>query len=120
MDFEKKTIEVRYFSTDFGPHVFDFEKGIPEGLTLSSVTVRSWLGQFEPDDDLTAALESTDDLIDAAKTAVSGDYGVAVYFNYPGASWAGKHTLVFQITLSNDADHPYYFYCVLVKGGTAE
>ena len=72
MDFEAGTIVIRYSSTDYGPHAFDLENALPSGATLSSVTVRSFVGRVTEDDDLTDETESTSELIDAALTAISG------------------------------------------------
>ena len=114
MDFEARTIRVRYNSSDFGPHTFDFEDAIPLDTTLASVSVRAFQGKVKPGEDLTAETEVAA-LIDNVKTAVTGDYVVSVYFDYPGAAYEANYTLVFEITLNNAAVHPYYFYKVTVE-----
>jgi len=119
MDFEARTIKVRYNSADFGPHTFDFEDAIPLDQVLASVTVRAFLGKVKPGEDLAAETElptsGVGSLIDSVLTAVTGDYVVSVYFNYPGSTKEGNYTLVFEITLGNAAIHPYYFYKVTVE-----
>ena len=105
MDFEARTIRVRYNSADFGPHTFDFEDAIPLDTTLASVNVRAFLGKVKPGEDLDDETEVSA-LIDGILTAVTGDYVVSVYFDYPGAAYEGNYTLVFEITLNNSAVHP--------------
>lgn len=110
LDFAKFKIEVRYAALDYGPFTFDFEDALPTGTTVSSVTLKSFLGKLDQNDDLGDETETTAELIDAVKTTVSGSYGVAAYFNYPTtAAWQNEdHTLVFELTLSNSAEHAYY------------
>ena len=115
MDFEAKTIKVRYGSADYGPHTFDFEDALPLDTTLDSITVRAFSGKVKPGDDLDDETELTDDLIDSVLTAVTGNYVVSVYFNYPGDDYTGSYTLVFEVTLNNAGTHAYYFYKVLVE-----
>lgn len=116
LDFAKDKIEVRYNSVDYGPFTFDLQKVLPSGVTISSVTVKSFLGKFDQKDDLGDATETTSELINAAKSGVSGSYGVAVYFNYPSTltNRNADHTLVFEVTMSNNATHNYYFQRVYV------
>jgi hypothetical protein len=114
-DFETRKIEVRYYSTDYGPFQFDLEEALPSGTTISTVTVKSYLTKIDREDDVADYTETTSELIDAVKTVVSGNYGVNVYFNYPTtAAYVGgaKHTLLFEITLDNGAKHVYYHHYV--------
>jgi hypothetical protein len=115
MDFEARTIRVRYGSLDYGPHTFDFEDAVPLDTTIASVSVRAFVGKVKPGDSLTGETEETANLIDNAKTQATGDYVVSVYFNYPGSTKEGNYTLIFEITLNNSAVHPYYFYKVTVE-----
>ena len=115
MDFEAKTIRVRYKSTDYGPHTFDFEDALPLDTIISSCTVRAFVGKVKPGEDLDDETELTSSLIDTILTAVTGNYVVSVYFNYPGDDYTGNYTLVFECTLNNGAMHPYYFYRVVVE-----
>ena len=116
-DFPTFKIEVRYNSLDYGPFSFDFEDACPSGVTVSSATVRSFLGKYDTDDDLSDFTETTSELVDTAKTAVSGNYTVNVYFNFPGTSTNQdlKHTLVFEITFSNSGTHNYHGQYVWVR-----
>jgi hypothetical protein len=112
-DYARGVIEVRYASLDYGPFYFDFTNRVPAtGVTIQSVSVKSYMGKVNPGDPFTGFTETTSELLDAL-TGVSGDTEIAVYFNYPGVSLEGSHTLVFEITWSNGAQHPYYFYRVL-------
>jgi hypothetical protein len=114
MDFEARTIRVRYNSADFGPHTFDFEEAIPLDTTLASVNCRAFEGKVKPGANLDDETEVSA-LIDGVLTAVTGDYVVSVYFDYPGDDYIANYTLVFEITLNNSAVHPYYFYKVTVE-----
>ena len=114
MDFDYGEIEIRYSSTDYGPFTFDLEDAAPTGAVISSVTVKSYSGNVKAGDLLSGETETTDDLVDALLTDASGDYTVAVYFNYPGVDYEGNHTLFFEVTWDNDAVHSYVFYKVKV------
>lgn len=113
-DFETGKIEVRYASSSWGPFGFDFEDGIPPGSSISSVTIRSFLGKVDPGEELTGYTETTTQLIDAVKSLPIDAYNIALYLNYPGVSLEGNHTLVFEATLDNGAIHPFYYYKVKV------
>ena len=117
LDFDREKIEIRYFTQDYGPYIFDFEDALPSSTTIASVTLKSYLGKIDPSDDLSGETETTSECVDAFKTAVNGDYGVAAYFDFPSTvAWQDqKHTLIFELTLSNAAKHPFYFQYLDVK-----
>jgi len=118
-DFPRFKIDVRYKSLDYGPFSFDFEDACPSGVTLNDVTVRSFLGKVDIDDDLDDYTETTSELIDSGNTAVSGDYDVNVYFNFPSTTtyMEEKHSLVFEIEFSNSATHSFIGQYVWVRAG---
>jgi len=114
-DFDRFKIEVRQASSDWGPFKFDFTDALPDGTTISSISMKSYLGRVIPEDVLADQTDTTSELIDAAKTVVSSSYVVSVYFDYPTTSTyigAVKHTLVFNLTLDNGAIHSFYAYYV--------
>ena len=114
-DFDRFKIDIRQNTLDWGPFVFDFEASMPTGVTVSAVTLKSYLGRVIPKDDLDDETETTSELIDSIKTVVSGNYNVNAYFNYPTtAAYLGgvKHTLVFNLTMSNGSTHSWYGYYV--------
>lgn len=113
-DFDFGEIEIRYNSADYGPFSFDLEEAAPTGAVISSVTVKSYFGNVKVGDLLSSETETSDDLVDAAKTGATGDYTVGVYFNYPGVTYEGNHTLFFEVTWDNSAIHSYVFYKVKV------
>lgn len=115
MDFEVGTIEVREDSVNYGPFTFDFTKAAPTGAIISTVSVKAYSGKVYPKDDLSTKTDITSDLIDATLTAATGNYVVSVYFNYPGSTKEGNHTIVFKITWDNTAVHSYFFYKVKVN-----
>jgi len=111
-DFERKTIEVRYYSDDYGPHNFDMEEALPTGTVLSSATVKSYLGKVDKEDAIADQTETTSELINDSKSIVISDYIISVYFEYPSTAAyksGQKHTVIFEVTLDNGAKHNYYF-----------
>ena len=118
-DFARFKIEVRYNTVDYGPFAFDFEDACPSGVTVNDVTLRSFLGKVDMDDDLADFTETTSELIDTVKTAVSGDYGVDAFFNYPSTltNQGAKHSLIFEITFSNTGTHNFYGQYIWVRSG---
>lgn len=117
-DFQRQDIEVRYASDSYGPHKFDMTDAIPSGTTLDSVTVRSFLGKVDKEDDLSAETETTSELIDAVASMVVSNTEIEVYFEYPStAAWKSggkKHTVVLEVTFANGGVHPYFFHYVKV------
>jgi len=111
-DFPTQKIEINYKSLDYGPVSFDFEDALPAGVTVSDVTLKSYLGRVNPGDDLDSETDTTSECIDDAKTNVSGNYTVDAYFNYPStATYKNElHTLIFELTFSNSGTHAYYHY----------
>jgi len=118
-DFPRFKIDIRYKSVDYGPFSFDFEDACPPSVTLTSVVLRSFLGKVDVDDDLDDYTETTSELVDSGKTAVSGSYGVDAYFNFPttAAYMELKHSLVFEITFSNTATHNFIGQYVWTRAG---
>lgn len=114
-DFDRMKIDIRQNTLDWGPFKFDFETALPDGITLSAVTLKSYLGKVIPKDDLDDETETTSELIDAVKTVVASSYIISAYFNYPTTSTnlgGVKHTLVFNLTFSNAATHSFYAHYV--------
>jgi hypothetical protein len=114
-DFDRFRIDIRQNTADWGPFVFDFTSAMPTGVTVSAVTLKSYLGHVNPKDDLDDETETTSELVDTVLTVVSGSYNVNAYFNYPTTATnigGVKHTLVFNLTMSNGATHSFYGYYV--------
>ena len=112
MDFNRDVITIRYYSDSWGPFVFDFTDALPDGETLSSVTVRSFLGRVKSSTDILSLPESTNNLVDIA--VIDGN-SVGVKLQYPGAAFAGNHSLVFEIQTSSGGKHAFFFYKVDVE-----
>jgi len=102
---------------DYGPFPFDLEDSTPPSDTLADITLRSFVGKVDIDDDIDDFTESTDELIDSVLTAVSGDYGIDAHFNYPttAALQGEKHSLVFEITYTAGGTHNLYGQYVWVR-----
>ena len=116
MEFETGRIEIGHNASDWGPFTFDFTDGLPTGISISSVTVKSYLGRVRPSDDLTDETETTSELITTAATVSSSI--VSVLFSLPTtAAWLDvDHTLVFEFVTDNSqaGTHSAYFYRVQV------
>jgi hypothetical protein len=114
MEFETGRIEVGHNASDWGPFSFDFTDGLPSGINVSSVTVKSYLGRVGKNDDLTDETETSAELVPTAAT-VSARI-VSVYFSLPTTdAWLDvAHTLVFEFVTDNAqaGTHSAYFYRV--------
>ena len=120
-DFSVSNVEVRSGTDGWGPHNFDFVDSIPAATEISAAVVKSYVGQIDRGATLASYTESTSVLIDTAQTAVRNDTTVDVYFNHPGAAYSSAtgitHTLVFELTLDNAAEHSFYFHRVVAYAG---
>lgn len=114
MEFETGLIEVGHTASKWGPFAFDFEDGLPSGVTISSASVKSYLGRVTKTDKLSDETETTSELINSS--ALASSYVVNVFFDLPTTSTylGDSHTVVFELTLSNAGTHSAYFYRVKV------
>jgi len=114
MNFEDGRIEVGLNAVDWGPFLFDFTDGLPSGVNISSVTVKSYLGRVTKNDKLTDETETSSELVPTAAT-VSASI-VSVFFSLPTttAYLDTSHTLVFEFTTDNAqaGTHVAYYYRV--------
>jgi len=126
-DFTQQSIEIRYNTDLWGPYKFAFppcstaalnDGVIPFGATISSVTVRAFVGNVKSSSDIDDFTEISANIIDPGYTpAVDGNTNVLVKFQYPGPTYDGnKVTLIFELTLSTSAVHPFFFQYLKVKG----
>lgn len=83
---EITSILVQPYSDHLGPYDFDMSPWLPDGVTITAVTVESWKGRTS----------TTSLLIDGTPTVVGNK--IYVYFKYPGDSYRGKHKLTFKCT----------------------
>ena len=116
-EFIQDRICIQSNASEWGPFTFNFADGLPTGKTLSSVTVKSYLGRVKPDnsDTLSSFIETTSELI--GTTAVVSDTQATVQFNRPTTSTYinANHTLVFTVTLSGGGGtHDAFYYRVEV------
>lgn len=121
-------IEVRSitsFKTDlWGSYIFAFpicssatanDGVIPFGDTISSVSVKSYLGYVTAKSTIANETEITD-LIDPAFTpTITSSYKVNVKFQYPADQKGKKATLIFEITLAGAGKQLFYFHSVEIK-----
>lgn len=118
-DFDSEIIEIRYSTDLWGPYRFNFpicssatagDGAIPFGDTISAVTVKAYLGNVKPSSVLTDFTEITTSVIDPGYAPTFGNDYVVCKFQYPGDTYKGeKVTLIFELTLSSGAKHPFYF-----------
>lgn len=116
-DFPSKNVEIRYSSLTF-PQTWDLTNALVTGLTISSVTARTFKGKVRPVDasDLTDFTETTSELV-ASSVVDSTGKKVTVDFNYPTtASYKNyKHTLILECTFSDSSEYPFFHYYIDVK-----
>ena len=106
LDSKVEEIYVRSFTDLWGPCAFDFSKAMPPGtnVTISAVVVNSFLN----------GIDTTSHLIETGTTSINVDQ-VQFKLNYPGSSYHGFHSLVFETTFSTGAKQAYLFGYVVVE-----
>ena len=126
-DFDNTTdIECSYYMDLWGPYLFTFpiatsatanDGAIPYLDTISSVTVRAFLGKVTKKSTLSSETEITDDLIDPSYTPdVLGDNIVRVKIQYPGATYKGqKATLIFEVNAVALGKKDFYYHYVRIR-----
>ena len=122
MDFRhKKNIEIRALTDNWGPFPFDFSDAIPEGDTISSVTVTGYAGKVMPDDATIVAAAmafvgvTEIPLIDTDYTPVISGAEVSIKLCYPGDAYKGQATIVFLVELTGTGVYPFFYHGVRVK-----
>ena len=121
-DFPVDTIEVRYFTSKWGPYNFDLTDALPTGVTIESISVRSFLGKLDKGDSLDPedVEETTSDIIETSLCSVHANTTLNIFFKFPTGkpdyySLIGvTHTLVFEVTLNTTGTYPFYFHQVIV------
>lgn len=98
MDFDVATIEVNAATAAWGPFRFNFRGSLPDhaGDPIASAVVKSFLNGDE-----TTALLIQNSQVESPV--------VKVWFNYPGAQYHGKHTLVFTLMATKGGMNKYEF-----------
>lgn len=110
MDFYRTDIEITPGTSAWGPYRFSLENKLPDGVSVTGATVRSFAGRVDPGDDLDEAHETTSMVINSS--TVEHPY-VYVYFDHdPDA--AGDHTVVLDIETDSGGSYAFYFYRVRV------
>ena len=105
-DFNEIDISINSQTLNWGPFLFNFWTAVPDptGNPIESVVVKSFLGE----------VESTAQLI-ASSSLASVEDAVNVWFSYPGAEWAGEHTLQFDVVLESGGTNRFTFGYVVVS-----
>jgi len=124
-DFEAIDIEINHYSDNWGPFIFHIPSAtsqtandglIPYGSTLSSATVRAFVGIIKNGARLDAYTEVTAELIDTDTPPVVEANLIRVYFCYPGVEYKTKKiTLVFESTLSTGAKQAFFHNSVVIN-----
>ena len=115
MDFLRSgNIEIRYFSDEWGPFIFDFADAIPGGDSIASVSVKAYEGIIRPSD-IVADWDEITDLVEAAPSIV-GDT-IKVKLQYPADTTLKdtRATLLFELTMASGGKHPFFFHHVNIK-----
>lgn len=117
IEFISGKITIQADAASWGPFTFDFDGGIPEGRTIASAVVKTYLGKVKPADSdvLDEETETTSELIDSNE--MSSDLVVSVYFNRPTteAYINVKHSIVMTFTLDaagGGGTHSAFFYSI--------
>lgn len=130
-DFPLGRINVRRASSAgssdlWGPHLWSFpacssatanDGMIPFGAIINSVELKAFLGNAKPSSSLVTSDDISADLIDPSYTPqVVDDTNVSAKFQWPGDTHkGGKATLIFFLTLSNVATHPFYWQYIHIE-----
>ena len=126
-DFDNTTnIECSYYLDLWGPYLFTFpiataaganDGAIAFGDTISSVTVRAFLGNITRKSTLASETEISALLIDPDfDPDVLGNNVVRVKLQYPGAAYKGqKATLIFEIDATAGGKKDFYFQYVRIR-----
>ena len=104
LDWDVEDIEIYSFTDFWGPHKFEFEPILPSGLSIYSVTVKS----YDVDD-----VETSSYLVEPGEVSISGS-DILIKLQYPGDAYVGRHRLVFEITFNTGAKHSFWFGYVIV------
>lgn len=115
-----ETIELRYYTDLWGVYTFEFEPGLPAGDPISAVTVDAYIGSVKSSSTLSSFATVSAKVVDPAYTPqIANDTQILCRLQYPGSEYKdNKITLVFNLTLTSGAKHPFFFPYVKVKGET--
>ena len=126
-DFDNTTnIECGYYVDLWGPYYFTFpiatsatanDGAIPYNDTLSTVTVRAFLGKVTRRSTLSDETEISSLIIDPSYTPdVLAPNIARVKIQYPGAAYKGQRvTLIFEITTATGGKRDFYFHYIRVR-----
>jgi len=115
MDFLRSdNIEIRYFSDAWGPFVFDFADAIPDGDSIDTVDVKAYEGIIRPSDAV-AGWDEITDLVEAAPSVVGTTIEVTLQYPTDTTLKNTRATLVFELTMTSGAKHPFFFHHINIK-----
>ncbi len=124
-DFEAIDIKINHYSDNWGPFIFHVPSAtsqiandglIPFESTLSSVTVRAFVGIIKNGAILANYPEITTELIDSDVPPVTEANLIRIYFNYPGVTYKTKKiTIVFESILNTGAKQAFFFNSVVIN-----
>lgn len=120
------SIELEYYTDLWGPYFFIFPVNttatsndgiIPYGDTITSVSVRAFIGNVKRKSDLDNFTEITTDMIDPEYTPeISAGNTVLVKLQYPGETHKGtKATLILEVDLASGGKKAFYFQYVRIR-----
>ena len=124
-DFPVTAIDLNYYSDMWGPFTFNFpvesavgkaDGVLPFGDSVTSVSVKAYLGKVSRTSDLASETDITTDIVDPSYAPIVGPDSVKVRFQYPPSTYKGKKaTVVFEITTTNGAKTAFFFHYLRIN-----
>ena len=113
-------IKLDNYADSWGHFLFNFpicssennNNGIlPHNTTITSATVRAFVGLIDENTDISTATEITT-MIEATPS-IQGDNEIILFLQHPGATYNNKKaSLVFELTLSGGQKKSFYGYFI--------
>ncbi len=114
MDFSG-LIELRYSTDEWGPYSIDLDGGLPEGQSISDVTIKAYGSRVSPEDDTSALTDIADQIIENDSVITDGTK-IQWKMQYPADETlkGAMATLIFEVTTSGGGRHPFYLFAVRI------
>lgn len=110
------SIELRYFTDNWGPYSIDIASAVPSGAAITDVTIKAYAKNVTARTDTSQLSEIQDQIVESGSVSFSG---TQVFFSlqYPAdETLKGKRcTLVFEITVTGGRQYPFYLSAVSIK-----
>ncbi len=115
MDFNV-LIDLRYSTDEWGPFSIDLDRGLPEGESVSDVTIKAFSGRIFPTDSISGLTDIAAQIIETGSIINTGTQ-IQWKMQYPSDSTLKdtKATLIFEVTTTGGGEHPFYLYAVRIS-----